>query len=336
MSIDEVHSGLRLYRLRHGSDKSQSDTPGASSRQIGGRSNVESLVDRRARHALRFTPTAADLATVPEELRAEVCAKASVEARAVFLQSRLKCEICAFLKIHCICSQLREVREQIVEDLPKGSLQVQLAVWMHIRERYRASNTGKLLELLLPSCQVYLCDVPEDEERFEAALNRAGGRAFVLFPSEDAVPVSEAMQQLGAQASSRNPDEDISPPLAVVVDGTWRQARRLHKRLEKFPHVALTPPARSEFHWRRQSMEGRISTVEAAALLLEDLGEPAASIAGLRFGLQVLNKAMESQTHYQGIRPPKPGELQGSRHKMHRIPKKKPWEWQAEAELAQT
>ena len=53
------------------------------------------------------------------------------------------------------------------------------------------SNTGKLLEALLPMCEVFLCDVPEDIARFDAALQRVSGRAFVLFPSEDAVPVSE-------------------------------------------------------------------------------------------------------------------------------------------------
>merc|ERR1712050_154125 len=62
------------------------------------------------------------------------------------------------------------------------------------------------------------------------------------------------------------------PLLVVLVDGTWRQALRMHRALDGLPHIQLTLLGTSKFHWRRQSEEGRISTVEAAASLLEELG----------------------------------------------------------------
>merc|ERR1712046_73682 len=84
------------------------------------------------------------------------------------------------------------------------------------------------------------------------------------------------------------------PLIAVVVDGTWRQAKRMHRDLEALPHVKLSPCSLSEFHWRRQSQEGRISTVEAAALLLEEFGDASEGIPLLlRHALGVLNRALE-------------------------------------------
>merc|ERR1712012_22102 len=86
--------------------------------------------------------------------------------------------------------------------------------------------------------------------------------------------------------------------LAVLVDGTWHEAKRMHKCLETLPHISLTSCNRSELLWRKQSMEGRVSTVEAAACLLEELGEAPEVSAALRSALAVLSEALEKQAHY--------------------------------------
>ena len=60
----------------------------------------------------------------------------------------------------------------------------------------------------------------------------------------------------------------------------------------------LYSPGQSKFHWRRQSQEGRISTVEAAALVLEELGRGDAGDA-LRKALAILMDALGRQCHHE-------------------------------------
>jgi len=101
---------------------------------------------------------------------------------------------------------------------------------------------------------------------------------------------------------------------------------RKDSELDGIQNVGLAPTTRSEFHWRRQSVEGRISTLEAAALLLEDMGEPAAVPQALRSSLALLCGALEKQCHYDALAEcdlPTP-----SKHKQaamsNRLPKKGP------------
>jgi len=111
----------------------------------------------------------------------------------------------------------------------------------------------------------------------------------------------------------------------------------MHRALEGLPHVALASCGFSEFHWRRQSQEGRISTVEAAALLLEELGEaPEGAPAILRRSLQELNGALERQCHYDtfvaGPAPPEPSARKQAALR-RRMPKQEPGQRGAATEL---
>jgi len=191
----------------------------------------------------------------------------------------------------CLCDILASLARQASSH--EVGRRAQFVVWMHRLERMRASNTGKLLEHVLPGSQVLLHDRPSDIERLRDLLEEAEGRALVLFPSKDAVPASEARAALPGLRGG-----DLPPLVVVLVDGTWHQAKRMHRTLEALPHIALAPRGESEY-WRRQSQEGRVSTVEAAALLLEDLGEePGGVPAVLRHSLRELNAALEQQCHY--------------------------------------
>eukprot|EP00913_Durusdinium_trenchii_P017575 g16516.t1 len=97
--------------------------------------------------------------------------------------------------------------------------------------------------------------VPEDDQKLQELI--LGRRAFVLYPSEDAVPIPH-MQ-----------------------------------------HVVVFPEGQSQFHWRRQSQEGRISTIEAAALVLEELGE--LNTEHLLRALELLMDALGRQCHHDTL-----------------------------------
>merc|ERR1712194_21662 len=186
------------------------------------------------------------------------------------------------------------------------------AVWMHVLERGRASNTGKLLEHLLPNCEIFLHGLPEDRARFAERVTAAAGQTFVLFPSETALPVHEALGPTVADSSVGTAGG--TEPLVVILDGTWSQAKHMQRQCCDFDgltRIALGPVGPSEFHWRRQSQEGRISTVEAAGFFLDEFAaawgqEVGATSSCLREALQVLMTALEKQSRCDAVLAPLP------------------------------
>lgn len=273
---------------------------------------------------------AALLSQVPTWERASCRAELKLARLSSTMRSQGKCERCMFQEAYCICAQLAKLAaEPLVQ---QAACRVRFVVWMHQLERGRASNTGKLLEHLFPGTIVLFADAASHAERLRQIVAQSSGRVVVLFPSATAVSVEDAARMLPCTTplDSRTNDEGSRPPplVAVLVDGTWSQAKRMHRALEDLPHVALAPSGRSEFHWRRQSQEGRISTVEAAALFLEELGEePGGAPEMLRCALQVLVETLERQCHYDGFRagpaPPEPSAAKRALLKL-RLPKRGP------------
>lgn len=250
---------------------------------------------------------------VPPTQRAHAVAAARAQRCASELREWGKCDKCAFKQSYCICKRLARLAGE-TSGLGIAS-RLRFIVLMHVYERQRASNTGKLVEVLLPGSEVLFHNVEWDVARLRSLIAAAEGRAFAVFPSPNAVSFAEFFLGNASIESEtgrlpptvapglireRATTNGIPQPLlAVLVDGTWGQAKRMWRHLPDLPHVVLSPRGHSEFHWRRQSAEGRISTVEAAALLLEDLGEPLGGAPTiLRNGLAVLNRALERQTHY--------------------------------------
>ena len=61
--------------------------------------------------------------------------------------------------------------------------------------------------------------------------------------------------------------------MAVVIDATWQKARRLCKRLpDALPRAALRTAPLSRCATRAQSVEGSVSSVDAAVALCAELG----------------------------------------------------------------
>merc|ERR1712048_1456012 len=123
------------------------------------------------------------------------------------LQEQGKCERCALQHAYCICKKLAHLAAEVTA-LGVGE-RVRFVVWMHVRERERASNTGKLLEQIMPGSEVLLHDVPADAKRFqELVAETAPGTAFVLFPSADALPADELLRAAAAQETGGSGTRD--------------------------------------------------------------------------------------------------------------------------------
>lgn len=168
----------------------------------------------------------------------------------------MRCGACGLPESACVCGAL-----------PTLETKVRVAIVMHHIEAVRSSNTGRLVARMLGRTVTRLRGL-----RDAAVEPTPEGRRLVLFPAE------------GARVLRR---EDASDDLVLVVpDGTWSQARRIHRRdpwTEGAEAVTLPESRESEYELRHGAHDGGLCTIEAVAAAMGVL-EGAAVEAAMREG----------------------------------------------------
>jgi len=161
---------------------------------------------------------------------------------------------------HCSrCFLRREIC--ICPILPTVPTQAEFVILRHITEARRPSNTGRLAALALPNSRIVSC---------------GGGDRIGLSCLDDEWLRTPGTYLLWPDATGARPDRsNLSPPKRVVVlDATWRQARRLYTRtqaLRTLPRLVLPAPARLRDRLREQHRPDGMSTLEAIAAAVTKL-----------------------------------------------------------------
>jgi len=150
-----------------------------------------------------------------------------------------RCQRCWIRVEHCVCPVVPRV-------VPRTGV----VVVRHAREAMKSTGTVRVAALALPDAHVL--EYGEDTEPAQSQLAPLlGPGTFLLFPAEPSTPWDAA--------AVRN---------LVVLDGTWRQARRMYHRLpalHALPKLALPPKAEKVLRLRDSTTEGGRSTLEALA-----------------------------------------------------------------------
>lgn len=214
--------------------------------------------------------------------------KTKGELREKFASTKNRCPAC-MLKSHiCVCQKLSDL------SLSSSSCAFDVVVLMNHREQFRASNTAKIIEKVL-NARIYIDGVDSDLEDLVLLIQERKEAALVLFPSEDATTWSEVEQRMKKISTTK--------PLIIVLDGTWRQARRLNKKIpDDIPRVKITPQTLSQFLCRRQTQADRVCTVEALALLMTEMEEETAA-SHLEQGLKLVVEGFNMQCFNSSLRP---------------------------------
>ncbi len=158
-----------------------------------------------------------------------------------------KCARCRIYRPLCLCG-----------DIVPLILDTRVTLYMHWRERLRATNTGWLATLALPNSEIRLRGGPEQKLRLAEAAPLKN--AILLFPSPDAVELTP--EWLASQPR---------PVTLVVADGSWNQAKKVPYRessVAGIPNVKLPVGAPSCYRLRRSSHQRNLSTLEAIARAL--------------------------------------------------------------------
>jgi len=201
---------------------------------------------------------------------------------------------------YCVCSRM-----------PPLSFRTRsrFLVYMHPRDWYNAGDDAKILQNAAPdSTDIFIFGRPGDSERLHRTL-AATDAALLLFPDETALTTDEFMEQCRRKRPREGDLEcdavagkDVNrlmegPELSIVViDGTWNNVKQMLKHFMRevgpdVPHVRLRPTTLSVYA-RTQTRSDGVSSVEAIALLLQELGESEEVCSELVRYIQINNEAL--------------------------------------------
>ena len=149
-----------------------------------------------------------------------------------------RCPQCFLLTRLCLCAAV-----------PRVDSRVELLLVRHHKERFKSTNTARLVTLAMPRARMVAYGTPGAP--FDASVLAAPG-TWLLFPG-------------GADARSVPPG---AVRRLVVLDGSWGQARRMVQRvpaLNALPHFSLPPPRPGTQRLRTPPHPEGMSTLEAVA-----------------------------------------------------------------------
>lgn len=210
------------------------------------------------------------------------------------------CRRCWLLRGCCVCRML--------VSLPARALGPhRIAVYLHHHEFGRGSSTGALVSACLGG-DTYVAGLRRDEEALRELCEREDGRVAVLWPGRGAVGVGDLPGIVGGVGDEKGGDGDEKGGdgdddddgggrgwTFIAIDGTWKNARNMLKRLPKDRVVLVSLPPEA-FRFVREANagitggtgdgasllapvrkyagapEGRTSTFEACVALLRALG----------------------------------------------------------------
>ncbi|KAA5968048.1 tRNA-uridine aminocarboxypropyltransferase [Pantoea sp. M_9] len=174
----------------------------------------------------------------------------------------VRCQRCLLPDRHCLCATLQ----------PQQS-RSRFCLVMFDTEPMKPSNTGRLIADVLPDTLAFGWSRTEPDPALLAAVQSSDYQPVVVFPASYADPGREVLTA---------PPISGKPPLFIMLDGTWSEARKMFRKspwLDHFPVMSLSVSTPSRYTLREAHGEGQHCTAEVAAALLAQAGDSAAASA---------------------------------------------------------
>ncbi|MGR5062717.1 tRNA-uridine aminocarboxypropyltransferase [Photobacterium sp. DNB22_13_2] len=187
------------------------------------------------------------------------------------------CEKCGKATKACICRWIQQL-----------DAKTDLWILQHPSEVKRPIGTARILTLSLPNAKLWVGEDFSHHEEINQLLAEQDRQAWVVYPGEEAVPISSFVGTERAQATT------IKRTL-ILLDGTWKKAYKmwqLSTNLQQLPTVALDNVDQGNYRIRKSPKSQGVSTVEAGYLALSVLEGDADKFAPL---LEAFNQMIEFQ-----------------------------------------
>lgn len=176
-----------------------------------------------------------------------------------------RCEGCNLPALNCLCPY--QVKAESVAQ-----------VWLltHPIEHYKPTNTGRLIGDVLSETRTFTWYRTAPDAQLAALLKDPRYAPFVIFPDDqpdyaDRVVDIEAVHAAKAQTRI---------PVFIILDGTWRQARRMFRKsayLDALPVLPLRTERETRYRLRKPASKAHLCTAEVAIELLRQGGDTSAA-----------------------------------------------------------
>ncbi|HAW94294.1 MULTISPECIES: tRNA-uridine aminocarboxypropyltransferase [unclassified Arsukibacterium] len=166
----------------------------------------------------------------------------------------IRCGLCLLPVSQCICAAK-----------PEAAGNCAFCFIMYTGECYKPSNTGRLI-----------CDVIADNHAFVWDRTRPDPALLTLLNDQRYAPVLVFPQQYAAPERCLQNSDQLRHatlgkiPLFVMLDGTWREAKKMFKSpyLAKLPVLGIQPEQASRYALREAAHLHQLCTAEVAIEVL--------------------------------------------------------------------
>ncbi|WP_110598528.1 tRNA-uridine aminocarboxypropyltransferase [Salinicola lusitanus] len=184
------------------------------------------------------------------------------KARGSFVE---RCEGCRLPALNCLCPY----RVTATSDAQ---------VWLltHPYEHNKPTNTGRLIADVLPQTETFTWYRTAPEARLLELLADRRYVPFVVFPDDQ----PDYQHRVVDERAVIGAKQDGFIPVFILIDGTWRQARRIFRKspyLENLPVLPLHTDRLTRYRLRKPASAAHLCTAEVAAELLRKTGDAVAA-----------------------------------------------------------
>lgn len=171
----------------------------------------------------------------------------------------VRCEHCLLPASECICAAK-----------PVAAGNCAFCFIMYTGECYKPSNTGRLICDVIADNHAFVWDRTQPNPALLALLTDSRYAPVLVFPQQYAAPERclQDDQQLALATSGKI-------PLFVMLDGTWREAKKMFKSpyLAQLPVLGIQPEQASRYALREAAHLHQLCTAEVAIEVLVMAGE---------------------------------------------------------------
>lgn len=205
----------------------------------------------------------------------------------------VRCEGCRLPTLNCLCPY-------------KNAAESLARFWLltHPLEHNKPTNTGRLIGDILDTTELFTWYRTAPDERLLTLLDDARFAPFIVFPDDQP---DYAERVVGPQAVNEAKGNGLIP-VFIILDGTWRQARRIFRKspyLERLPVLPLRSERLTRYHLRKPASPTHLCTAEVATELLRQSGdEDAAAILDDYF--DAFNDSYAASRRHHKIEEPTP------------------------------
>ncbi|WP_068547125.1 tRNA-uridine aminocarboxypropyltransferase [Thalassotalea crassostreae] len=175
-----------------------------------------------------------------------------------------RCEQCRIDQRYCICSMVKQ-----------SPCNAAFLLLMFDDEVLKPSNTGRLIADVIPDTHAFIWQRTQVSEQLQLLLEDEKYQPYIIFPEQYAMP--------GQVVFTDKPQggDDGKTPLFIVIDATWRQAKKIFRKspyLHHLPLLSFTNNGQGEssedsrYHVRKTVKEGHLATAEVASKALAMFG----------------------------------------------------------------